>query len=215
MTLKANGKRIDCGAIAHLFSQGERHADKVAFALPRYYAGWDLSGCTFALTGENAEGKQAQQVLEKAVSEDTVTVQWEVTGAFTIAPGVLKLSLRAFTTADAAEASGSETDSDTWQEDGTLVLEYQLTDIEILPAVSAVTDPATVTLTAQALNQLAAKLEQALAELDARAAALKLTGFENRLTALEGRIQPVTQAEYNALTPGTDTLYLIVEEVEA
>ena len=55
MTLKANGKRIDCGAIAHLFSQGERHADKVAFALPRYYAGWDLSGCTFALTGENAE----------------------------------------------------------------------------------------------------------------------------------------------------------------
>ena len=69
MTLKANGKRIDCGAIAHLFSQGERHADKVAFALPRYYGGWDLSGCTFALTGENAEGKQAQQVLEKAVSD--------------------------------------------------------------------------------------------------------------------------------------------------
>ena len=95
------------------------------------------------------------------------------------------------------------------------MLEYQLTDIEILPAVSAVTDPATVTLAAQALNQLAAKLEQALAELDARAAALKLTGFENRLTALEGRIQPVTQAEYNALAPGADTLYLIVEEVEA
>ena len=62
---------------------------------------------------------------------------------------------------------------------------------------------------------LLAAIDQALAELDARAAALKLTGFENRLTTLEGRIQPVTQAEYNALTPGADTLYLIVEEVEA
>lgn len=207
MTLKANGKRIDCGAIAHLFSQGEQQADRVTFALPRYYEGQDLSGCTFALTGENAAGKQAQQVLEKEVSEDTVTVQWLVTGSFTGTPGVLHLSLRAFTLADETEGSDSSSEE--------LVLEYQLTDIEILPAVSAVTDPAAADLAQQALNQLATKLEQAMEDLDKRAAALALTDLEDRVTALEGRIQPVTRAAYDALTPEADTLYLIVEEAGA
>ncbi|MDD7556559.1 hypothetical protein [Ruminococcus sp.] len=204
MTLNANGKRIDCSPIAHLFSQGERYADKVAFALSRYYEGQDLSGCTFALTSENAQGKQAQQVLEKAVTEDTITAVWQVTGAFTVTPGPLGLSLRAYRAEDGGSTEGADESS--------LVLEYQLTDIEILPTASAVTDPATVTLAQEALNQLAEKLEQAMAELEQRAAALALTDLGERIAALEGRIQGLTQAEYEALTPDTGTLYLILPE---
>ena len=59
---------------------------------------------------------------------------------------------------------------------------------------------------------VAEKLEQAMAELEQRAAALALTDLGERIAALEGRIQGLTQAEYEALTPDTGTLYLILPE---
>ena len=51
-----------------------------------------------------------------------------------------------------------------------------------------------------------------MAELEQRAAALALTDLGERIAALEGRIQGLTQAEYEALTPDAGTLYLILPE---
>ncbi|MGN1404599.1 MAG: hypothetical protein ACI4XB_09790 [Ruminococcus sp.] len=92
--LKSIGKVIDTRPIRYIATEGEKNADTICIRLERYYCGVDLSACTFALRGVNANGEIAEQVLTKRTEDDLLLLQWQITDIFTAVPGQMQLELR-------------------------------------------------------------------------------------------------------------------------
>lgn len=95
MVLKAQHKYIDTSPIAHLFINGEKNADIINFEVDRFYNGIDLTACDFILRAVNASQNLIDQILEKTLNDDYISLKWTVNEYFTAVDGKLLLEIRA------------------------------------------------------------------------------------------------------------------------
>ena len=95
MILKAEHKYIDTSTIAHLFINGEKNADIINFELDRFYNGIDLTACDFILRAVNASQNLIDQILEKTINDNCISLKWTVNEYFTAVDGKLLLEIRA------------------------------------------------------------------------------------------------------------------------
>lgn len=95
MVLKAQHKYIDTSPIAHLFINGEKNADIINFEVDRFYNGIDLTACDFILRAVNASQNLIDQILEKTLNDDHISLKWTVNEYFTAIDGKLLLEIRA------------------------------------------------------------------------------------------------------------------------
>ena len=95
MILKAEHKYIDTSPIAHLFINGEKNADIINFELDRFYNGIDLTACDFILRAVNASQNLIDQILEKTINDNCISLKWTVNEYFTSVDGKLLLEIRA------------------------------------------------------------------------------------------------------------------------
>lgn len=86
-------KQIDTTEIKKLVIKGDA-IDSVAFLIPRYYNGIDLSSYDIYLKYENDVGQGQNLLLAKSkVTDTTITLLWQVQGGFTQDKGQHKIQL--------------------------------------------------------------------------------------------------------------------------
>ena len=95
---KKDRKEIDTAPIARRFSVGECRPEPVILVLDRFTGDSDLSEWQFCVTGVNTIHEPvSKQATIRQISKDTVSLLWEVDGAFLQFAGVLHLELQAKT----------------------------------------------------------------------------------------------------------------------
>lgn len=213
MEIHAQGKNIPTYSFSHLFVQGENCADTLTFVVDAVYGGNDLSMCDFYIVGISDERWEMMQTLIPEISGDKIRLTWKVGEIFTQNSGSLALELRA-----------SYNDE--------LVLKYEMEPVHVrktlhgenapLPdtseqIISDIIQTASDSITVideektSALNELQSKMDEFnLEETNAR-----LDGIEADTAVYLARPEVValTQAQYDAISPKKDSLYVIVEEV--
>lgn len=212
MEVYAQGKNIPTYSFAHLFVQGENCADTLTFVVDGSYGGNDLSSCDFCIVGISDERWESRQVLLPEICGDKIRLSWKVSNTFTQNSGKLELELRA--------SRGDE-----------LVLKYEMEPVYVRAALSGENAPTPdmaeqvisdiMRTAADGMADVAEAKNSALNELQTKMDEFGLEETEERLDKMEAdtavylarpEVIALTQAEYDRLTPKTDSLYVIIQE---
>ena len=212
MEVYAQGKNIPTYSFAHLFVQGENCADTIVFAVDRSYGGNDLSVCDFCIVGISDDRWEVIQILIPEICGDKIKLTWKVSRIFTQNSGSLALELRA-----------SHNDE--------LVLKYEMEPVNVrktlhgenapLPDTSEQIISDIMQTAADGMADVAEAKNSALDVLQTKMDEFGLEETEERLDKIEAdtavylarpEVIALTQAEYDKLTPKTDSLYVIIQE---
>lgn len=212
MEVYAQGKNIPTYSFAHLFVQGENCADTLTFVVDGSYGGNDLSSCDFCIVGISDERWESRQVLLPEICGDKIRLPWKVSNTFTQNSGKLELELRA--------SRGDE-----------LVLKYEMEPVYVRAALSGENAPTPdmaeqvisdiIRTAADGMADVAEAKNSALDELQTKMDEFGIEETEERLDKMEAdtavylarpEVIALTQAEYDRLTPKTDSLYVIIQE---
>ena len=203
MKVYAKGKNIPTYSFANLFVQGELNADAIVFILDRFYEGNDLLECSFMMRGTAHEGEAAfQSLIPDAEGDDKIRLEWRVGNVFTAYSGKLELELTA-----------------TKYVTGMLqvVLKYIMQPVSVKEAVTGSNVPVP-DASEQVLAEISQAVSEGLEDIQAKIDSFDLTEVEERLDGMDEKcteflsrpaVIPLTQAEYDALTEKTDSLYVI------
>ncbi|MBR4627618.1 MAG: hypothetical protein IKO47_07975 [Ruminococcus sp.] len=231
MVIHANGKNIPTYAFGSLFIQGESLADVITFVVDRYYCGKDLSLCDFAVRGVTEENWEANQVLPMEVGERTISLTWNVSDSFTYNAGKLLLELRASETSaggvntvvkysmspvyvaptiagrngplpDTAEQAVSEINAAV--SEGLEDLQEKIDSLDITEYTAQLTSAteADLELLSEAMDEFG------LDEVNAR---LDKMEEDTQTYLARPEVVALTRAEYEAITPKEDSLYVIIQ----
>lgn len=205
MELIAQGKNIPTYPIGSLFIQGERFADTVYIIIDRFYGGWDLSECSFALKGETENGEIVSSALLFEALETTIRLEWKVSDLFVKNAGRLMLELKA-----------SKVTGDTVN----CIVKYDMPPVFVKPALSG-TNEVLPDTAEQVISQVDQAVSDGLAEIQAEIEAFDLDSVNNRLDVMEEacttflsrpEVIAVTRQEYNSTEHKENSLYVIIGE---
>lgn len=98
-------KSFPTTALNNLFITGEKNVDFVEFELNRFYNEIDLSLATFTLLA-NIQTYVITQVLDKGVTDTTITLKWAITEDFTAVQGDMSLEIKAITDTEVFKCLG-------------------------------------------------------------------------------------------------------------
>ena len=207
MQIIARGKNIDTHLLKNLLIQGEKNSETVLFLVDRFYNGFDLNDCDFIIKGVTEGDAEAEQALVKRALDEKIAVIWNISEDFTAESGKLILEMRAVLI-----------DEDTETE--TLVLKYDMADINVKPSPIGSTAPVPSAVE-QAINLIGAATADGLSQIQALIDSFDIEALNERLAQIEEKlaellerpeIQPITQQEYNRIQHLANVLYVIVEE---
>lgn len=207
MQIIARGKNIDTHLLKNLLIQGEKNSETVLFLVDRFYNGFDLNDCDFIIKGVTEGDAEAEQALVKRALDEKIAVIWNISEDFTAESGKLVLEMRAVLI-----------DEDTETE--TLVLKYDMADINVKPSPIGSTAPVPSAVE-QAINLIGAATADGLSQIQALIDSFDIEALNERLAQIEEKlaellerpeIQPITQQEYNRIQHLANVLYVIVEE---
>jgi len=231
MEIHANGKNIPTYAFGNLFVQGENLADTITFVVDRYYCGKDLSLCAFAIRGVTEENWEADQVLPQEVDVRTIRLTWNVSDSFTFNAGKLTLELRASEITegetnivvkysmppvyvaptiagrngplpDTAEQAVSEINAAVDEGLDALQQKIDSLDIAALEARLAAETEADLELLREAMEEF---------DLDEVSARLDKMEEDTQTYLARPEVVALTRAEYDAITPKENSLYVIIQ----
>lgn len=231
MEIHANGKNIPTYAFGNLFVQGENLADTITFVVDRYYCGKDLSLCTFAIRGVTEENWEADQVLPQEVDIRTIRLTWRVSDSFTYNAGKLTLELRASEVTeneanivvkysmppvyvaptiagqngplpDTAEQAVSEINAAVGEGLDALQQKIDSLDVDALEAQLTAATEADLELLSEAMDEF---------DLDEVNARLDQMEEDTQTYLARPEVVALTRAEYDAITPKENSLYVIIQ----
>ena len=207
MQIIAKGKNIDTHLLKNLLIQGEKNSETVIFLVDRFYNGVDLNNCTFMIKGVTEGDAEAEQALTKVAHDEKISVIWNISEDFTTESGRLILEMRAILIDEETETE-------------TLVLKYDMADINVKPSPIGSTAPVPSAVE-QAINLINAATADGLSQIQALIDSFDIEALLERLAEVEEKldellqrpeIQPVTQQEYDRIQHLANVLYIIVEE---
>lgn len=186
MKLVAEKKMINSSPMYYLLTEGEHNADTIEFVVDRYYDEISVENCTFIIKGINSKNNQVEQVLEKTVVEDKVTLKWSINEEFTAVAGMIELEIRGVIKVLAKEI---------------LIIKYSMSPIEVRGTGKGSGLP-TVGLIEQAINSLQITVGEGITNIQ--------TFVNQQITSLGYPYIILTQAEYDNLSVIDETkLYVI------
>lgn len=205
MVLTAQGKNIPTYPIGSLFIQGEKYADTIYIVIDRFYNGWDLSECSFAIKGETESGEAVTSALLFETQENKLRLEWRVSGLFTQRAGKLLLEL----TASLVEGDITR-----------CIVRYDMAPVAVKPAITGTNEviPDTAEQTISQVNQAAA---DGLSQIRAEIEAFDIDSVSRRLDVMEDacmtflarpEVVAVTQEEYDSSEHKENSLYIIIRE---
>ncbi|MBQ7026880.1 MAG: hypothetical protein IJN14_00585 [Ruminococcus sp.] len=213
MEIYAQGKNIPTYSFSRLFVQGENCADTLTFVVDSVYGGNNLSDCDFCIVGVSDDRWEVMQTLIPEICGDKIKLAWKVSKIFTQNSGTLALELRA-----------SRNDE--------LVLKYEMEPVYVrktlhgenapLPDTSEQIISDIIQTASDSVAVIDEEKNNALDELQSKMDAFNLDETNERLDRIEDdtavylarpEVVALTQAQYDAISPKKDSLYVIVEEV--
>ena len=205
MELIAQGKNIPTYPIGNLFIQGEYYADTIYIVVDRFYNGWDLSECNFAIKGETESGEMIASALLFEMQEDKLRLEWKVSGLFTQNSGRLKLELTASLVSEDATRC---------------IVRYDMASVSVKPSLTGTNEviPDTAEQTISQVNQATA---DGLSQIRAEIEAFDIDSVSRRLDVMEDacmtflarpEVIAVTQEEYDSSEHKQNSLYIITKE---
>ncbi|MCI1269636.1 MAG: hypothetical protein LKG21_07035 [Ruminococcus sp.] len=209
MLIVANGKNINSFPFRNILTQGEKSSESITFVIDRFYNGFDLYLCSFLIKGVNKNNEEAEQGLTfSAISADKLSLEWNISDAFTAADGELRLELRAVMLSESVPQSQ------------VLILKYIIPPIFVrespngsnAPVPSSV-DQALSSITSAVSGGLS-KIQALIDSFDISAVLLRLDNMDASLAQLlaRPRVQPITKAQYDSQSHEPNVLYIIVRE---
>ena len=207
MQIIAKGKNIDTHLLKNLLIQGEKNSETVIFLVDRFHNGVDLNNCTFMIKGVTEGDAEAEQALTKVAHDEKISVIWNISEDFTTESGRLILEMRAILIDEETETE-------------TLVLKYDMADINVKPSPIGSTAPVPSAVE-QAINLINSATADGLSQIQALIDSFDIEALLERLAEVEEKldellqrpeIQPVTQQEYDRIQHLANVLYIIVEE---
>ena len=186
MKLVAEKKMINSSPMYYLLTEGEHRADTIEFVVDRYYDEISVENCTFIIKGINSKNNQVEQVLEKTMGEDKVTLKWSINEEFTAVAGMIELEIRGVIKMLEKEI---------------LVIKYSMSPIEVRGTGKGSELP-DVGLIEQAINSLQITVGEGITNIQ--------TFVNQQITSLGYPYIILTQAEYDNLSVIDETkLYVI------
>lgn len=207
MQIIAKGKNIDTHLLKNLLIQGEKNSETVIFLVDRFHNGVDLNNCTFMIKGVTEGDAEAEQALTKVAHDEKISVIWNISENFTTESGRLILEMRAILIDEETETE-------------TLVLKYDMADINVKPSPIGSTAPVPSAVE-QAINLINSATADGLSQIQALIDSFDIEALLERLAEVEEKldelllrpeIQPITQQEYDRIQHLANVLYIIVEE---
>ena len=207
MQIIAKGKNIDTHLLKNLLIQGEKNSETVIFLVDRFHNGVDLNNCTFMIKGVTEGDAEAEQALTKVAHDEKISVIWNISENFTTESGRLILEMRAILIDEETETE-------------TLVLKYDMADINVKPSPIGSTAPVPSAVE-QAINLINSAAADGLSQIQALIDSFDIEALLERLAEVEEKldelllrpeIQPITQQEYDRIQHLANVLYIIVEE---
>jgi len=203
MLIVADGKNIDTLPFQNLFVQGEKSSERITFRIPRHYNDKDLLKCIFIIKGVNEKNEIAEQVLTASDYESYLELEWNVSSAFTTAPGKLFLEIQALT---------SENDNLTY------ALKYILPPVYVRESPDGENIPAP-DIKEQVISEINSAVSGGITLINQKIESFDTSEIENRLDSAETaitslnseiKIKAVTISEYDTKPHSDNIVYLII-----